>query len=155
MEIIFAKAKLFRNTQTITKMNPYLVIKMTGNVASIDSSATVRTNTIKAGGKNPIWNHRMVLPVSSFEDTIKVICYDQGIIKKAIEIGRLFLPLSELACVDTEHGLRRYIPLLYQDDQDNKAGEILVITKLSNDLIQSKKPLASILTKPSETAAAN
>jgi hypothetical protein len=26
LEITFAKAKLFRNTQTITKMNPYLVI---------------------------------------------------------------------------------------------------------------------------------
>ena len=100
----------------------------------------VRTNTVKAGGKNPIWNHRMVLPLSSFEQTIKVICYDQGIIKKAIEIGRFFLPLSELACLDTDHGLRRYLPLLYQDDHENKAGEILVFTKLGSDLIERKMP---------------
>jgi len=86
----------------------------------------------------------MVLPLTSFEQTIKVICYDQGIINKAIEIGRFFLPLSELACLDTEHGLRRYLPLLYQDDPDNKVGEILVFTMLGSDLIKSK-PRASAI----------
>jgi hypothetical protein len=30
LEITFSKAKLFRNTQTITKMNPYLVIQVAG-----------------------------------------------------------------------------------------------------------------------------
>lgn len=57
LEVTFAKAKLYRNTQTITKMNPYLVIK-------VGRDLNVRTHTVKNGGKNPIWNHRMTIPIA-------------------------------------------------------------------------------------------
>jgi hypothetical protein len=76
-------------------MNPYLAIQVVGCGKNSPLGTLIKTNVVKGGGKNPIWNHRLVVHLNGylgnlgFDQVVKVICYDRGIIKKAIEIGRL------------------------------------------------------------------
>ena len=54
------EGKLYRNTETFGQMDPFILIKHNG--------AKYRTPVLDDAGKNPIWNHLLIIPVNSAED---------------------------------------------------------------------------------------
>ena len=61
------KGKLIRNTETIGKMDPYVLLEYNGG--------KYRTDVKDEGGKNPVWNQDLVIPLASLRDTVKFSCY--------------------------------------------------------------------------------
>ena len=69
LKILVKKGKLYRDTETIGKMDPFVEIEY--------KNKKYRTRVKEEGGKLPVWNQTLEIPLESLLDEIKVACYDQ------------------------------------------------------------------------------
>jgi len=60
---------LYRNTEILGEMDPYVVIYWNGK-------KKFRTSTAKNAGMQPEWNHTLEIPVYSLSDEITLSCHD-------------------------------------------------------------------------------
>lgn len=85
MKLEVVKADLLRETDTISKMDPYVIIET--------KDASLKTNVLKEAGKHPVWNHSVDINVESMHDDITFIVNDDDV-NKFDEVGRATLKLS-------------------------------------------------------------
>jgi Ca2+-dependent lipid-binding protein len=69
LKILVKKGKLYRDTEAIGKMDPFVEIEY--------KNKKYRTRVKEEGGKLPVWNQTLEIPLESLLDEIKVCCYDQ------------------------------------------------------------------------------
>jgi len=65
-------ATLFRNTEVIGKMDPFVTIEYQG--------MEFKTKTIRNGGMRPQWNETFEIDVYSLSDDIKISIIDEDVI---------------------------------------------------------------------------
>ena len=65
-------ATLFRNTEVIGKMDPFVTIEYQG--------MEFKTKTIRNGGMRPQWNESFEIDVYSLSDDIKISIIDEDVI---------------------------------------------------------------------------
>ena len=69
LKILVKQGKLYRDTEAIGKMDPFVEIEY--------KNKKYRTKVKEEGGKTPVWNQTLEIPLESLLDTIKFACYDQ------------------------------------------------------------------------------
>lgn len=79
-------AKLFRDTETFGKMDPYVSVRV-GNMK-------VKTKTHQSGGKAPKWNDTLQFELEN-EDTIDIAVYDEDTVTDDL-VGETTLFLDEI-----------------------------------------------------------
>ncbi|TNV75905.1 hypothetical protein FGO68_gene12520 [Halteria grandinella] len=108
------EGKLFRDTQMVGKMDPYLLLEYGG--------LKFKSKVASGGGKFPNWNETFELDICSVNDEIKLVAKDENIISDDF-IGQAFIKVSSLIM---NNGVRDWFVLSYQDKQ---AGQILLETQ--------------------------
>jgi Ca2+-dependent lipid-binding protein len=76
---------LYRDTEVIGKMDPFLQVDY--------RDKKFRTKVIDQGGKEPVWNEMLEIPLESLQDTIKIGCYDQDPFTNDL-VGEISVPVS-------------------------------------------------------------
>ena len=112
--IRIVEGKLFRDTQMIGKMDPYLCLEYGGQ--------KFKSKVSSGGGKFPTWNESFELDIKSVNDEIKLCAKDENIISNDF-IGQAFIKVSSLIM---NNGVRDWFVLSYQEKQ---AGQILLETQ--------------------------
>ena len=69
INITIIQGKLYRNTESIGKMDPFVELDYQGKKYT--------TKVAEDGHKNPLWNESFEIPIDSLDDEIKISCYDQ------------------------------------------------------------------------------
>jgi len=88
LEVI--EAKLTRDTDFWTKMDPYVVIET--------RQQKVRTNTLQGAGKTPKWNQSFDIDVKYIGDDITLTILDEDV-TSSDKVGMAVIKLSSL-CVN-------------------------------------------------------
>jgi Ca2+-dependent lipid-binding protein len=69
------EAKLYRNTETFGEMDPFVLIKHNG--------VKYRTPVLQEAGKNPVWNHLLIIPVhgehSLADEKLEITVFDEDL----------------------------------------------------------------------------
>ena len=102
------EAKLTRDTETFSKMDPYCKIS-TG-------AQNFRTETKDGAGKTPVWDETFTFEVENMEDEMKVIVCEADIVNDD-EIGQFDIKLQEL-CVDA--GVDEWYTILWKGKSAGK-----------------------------------
>ena len=66
-------ADLFRDTELVSKMDPYVIIRYGGR--------DLKTSTKDEAGKKPIWNEDFSIPIRSINERMEIIVMDKDITK--------------------------------------------------------------------------
>lgn len=69
LTISILKGKLYRDTETIGKMDPFVEIEY--------NEKQYKTKVHEDGGKNPVWNESFDIPIQSMSDYLRITCYDE------------------------------------------------------------------------------
>ena len=109
LSITIIQGKLYRNTESIGKMDPFVELDYEGKKFT--------TKVIEEGHKNPLWNETFEIPIESLQDQLTISCYDQDSLSNDL-IGELILPISQLCSVHEQ-----WVDLQYKG---KKAAEILI-----------------------------
>ena len=112
------EANLTHNTDLLTKMNPYC--------AFIIGSQRFNSQICKKGGKHPMWNDAISVPIAN-ENKIIVEVMDKDKITKDDVIGSFTIDVQELA---SQQHTNKWYPLFYKN---KPAGEILLDTDFRGD----------------------
>jgi Ca2+-dependent lipid-binding protein len=107
------RAEIIRNTETMGEMDPFVKLEIRGK--------SYCTKVADEGGKRPVWNETMSIPIVAMDDEIKVSCIDEDLIIND-HIGDTKVPVSRL-CSQLQKS--HWIPIFYKQA---KSGEILLET---------------------------
>jgi len=105
------EANLTHNTELIGKMDPYVQFNL-GN-------HKVRTNVCRKGGKHPMWDDSVTLPVSNEFQTCTISIRDKDLLKDD-NIGVLDLNLGE---IESQGSVKKWFPIFHKG---KPAGEFLM-----------------------------
>ena len=114
LEIQIVEARLERDTDTFTKMDPYVEIEM--------RMQRYRTQVKGGAGLEPTWNETMTMDVKYIGDDMKIKVYDEDITDSDL-VCEGIIKLSAL-CIN--EGLDEWHELQYKG---KKAGMIHLISK--------------------------
>ena len=90
LKLNIIEAKLFRDTDTWGKMDPWIQIQTSCN-------QEVRTRELEGAGQNPKWDETFDLTVQNLQDdTIKMTCWDQDFGGSKDHIGFREFKMSQL-----------------------------------------------------------
>ncbi len=87
MNIKVVEGKLFRDTEAIGKMDPFVEIQYI--------EKKYRTTVLEEGGKNPVWNQSFDIQIENSNDNIKITCFDEDPLTNDL-IGETTLTADEL-----------------------------------------------------------
>jgi Ca2+-dependent lipid-binding protein len=79
---------LLRDTEMIGKMDPFIEIVYKGK--------KYKTTTIQEGGKNPVWNQILEIPIESLSDELTIFCYDEDSVVHDV-VGECKYPVNYFA----------------------------------------------------------
>jgi len=119
------EANLARDTDFITKMNPYCVF--------IVDKKRINSKVCKHGGKNPRWNDVVTVPFPS-ESKIQVEVMDKDMITKDDQIGSFEIDVSELRA---KGKTGEWYPLFYKN---KSAGKLLLEASFQDEESTEKDP---------------
>lgn len=88
LELKIIEAKLTHDTDIITRMDPYVVIKY--------NSKEVKTAVKDGAGKHPVWNETFHFDVHSLDDHIQLKVMDKDTFTADDMIGSVDLTVSRL-----------------------------------------------------------
>lgn len=71
LKIKVVEGVLYRDTETFTKMDPYVLIRVGGK--------KYKTKAMQEAGQTPVWNEILTIPFTSMEDRMLIQCYDEDI----------------------------------------------------------------------------
>lgn len=91
LQIKAQKGLLYKDTDFIGKMDPYVVIKY--------QKKLYFTETCKGGGKEPVWTKSFTLDIHSIDDEIQLFCYEKDWIMKDDKIGQATIPVRNLLSI--------------------------------------------------------
>jgi len=111
------EANLTRNTDFLHKMNPYC--------AFIAGNQRFNSQICKHGGKHPVWNDSVTVPITN-ESIVTLELMDKDKITKDDSIGLAKIDLYEL-----QNSGSKWYPLYYKN---KPAGEILLEASFQGDL---------------------
>lgn len=104
------EAKLIRDTDFLSKMDPYCILKTS-------QQQEIRTKTLDNAGKVPKWNETFEVRVENIEeDTMQIECLDQDITSSDL-VGSTSIKLSLLKQSPCDH----WVDILYKE---KKAGSV-------------------------------
>ena len=109
INITIIQGKLYRNTESIGKMDPFVELDYQGKKYT--------TKVAEDGHKNPLWNESFEIPIDSLDDEIKISCYDQDSLSNDL-IGELSKSLSQICSTQELWLILEY--------KGNKAAEIMI-----------------------------
>jgi Ca2+-dependent lipid-binding protein len=72
MKLTVVAAKLTRDTETFSKMDPFVELKL--------REQTLRTKVLKSAGKTPVWNETFDLDIRYVGDDLQLDVMDEDII---------------------------------------------------------------------------
>lgn len=81
-------AKLKRDTDFFSKMDPYLKVTVGGE--------TFKTKVHKNGGKNPIWQNSFSFNLMGRADMVHITCFDKDVFTNDDFIGETSIPIQQL-----------------------------------------------------------
>lgn len=110
LKLIVKEAKLNRDVNTFSTMDPYVILKLKGVV--------YKSETSKDGGKTPKWNEEFELSCNDPSEIIEVKVMEDGGIINDDDIGRCQIKLSQFMY---GKGINEWFVLLWKN---KKAGEI-------------------------------
>jgi Ca2+-dependent lipid-binding protein len=87
LQLTLIEGKLTRDTEALGKMDPFVEIKYLNN--------KYRTRVHDDGGKNPMWNETLEIPIESIKDELALSCLDQDAFSADL-IGETTIPLKSL-----------------------------------------------------------
>ena len=102
------EAKLTRDTEWFSKMDPYCVIET--------RHQKVRTRTINEAGKTPKWNQVFDIDVKYIGDDMIVTVYDEDVTSDDL-VGKTTIKLSSL-CING--GLDDWFPIQFKGRQSGQ-----------------------------------
>lgn len=104
------EAKLIRDTDFLSKMDPYCILKTS-------QKQEIRTKTLDNAGKLPKWNETFEVRIDNIEeDTMQIECFDQDLTSSDL-VGSTSIKLSVLREFPFEH----WVDILYKE---KKAGSV-------------------------------
>ena len=109
-------AKLKKNHDFFTKMDPYLVIKV--------GSQTQKTKVHHRGGKNPSWDQPYSFELRGRATMVQLTCFDKDTFSKDDFVGEANIPIQELARKKTGQD---WFPMIRKG---KNVGEVLVSWKM-------------------------
>ena len=86
LTVTVIEAKLYRDVEIFSEMDPYVVIEYNGN--------TYKTPTIQEAGKHPVWNHSFDI-LMNVNENLKISCFDEDIVKDTL-IAEAWINTNEL-----------------------------------------------------------
>ena len=86
------EAKLTRDTETFSKMDPYCKILIA------ESEQSFKTETLDGGGKTPVWDETFTFEVKSLTDDLTLVVQEADPVNDD-EVGQIKIKLTEL-CAD-------------------------------------------------------
>jgi Ca2+-dependent lipid-binding protein len=69
LTISLLQGKLYRNTEKIGEMDPFVQINYIGTI--------YKTKTKTEAGKNPVWNESFDIPIQSMSDFLEITIFDE------------------------------------------------------------------------------
>lgn len=114
LKIKVKEARLFRDTETFGKMDPYCILQFPYN--------KYRTKTHKNGGKNPKWTDEFEVRVVDLKDEIKYIIMDEDL-SSDDTVGVGVMKISSL-CINS--GITDWFSIFHEN---KPAGQVLLETK--------------------------
>lgn len=123
LQITCIEGKLYRNTELIGKMDPYIVIEHQGN--------KYKTKVIKDGGNHVIWDDTFTLQIHSLDDQIKISCFDKDMIKDDL-VGSKVFKASELWNTQRQEPIQKDWYNL--DYKKSKSVAVLLETKFNQSI---------------------
>jgi len=69
LTISVLQGKLYRDTEKIGKMDPFVQINYMGSI--------FKTKTMNEAGKNPVWNENFDIPIQSMGDFLEISIFDE------------------------------------------------------------------------------
>eukprot|EP00347_Sterkiella_histriomuscorum_P021505 403333744 len=128
LDLRIVRAELFRDTEIIGKMDPYVHVEYNGE--------QFKTATQKDAGKHPVWDQMFSFPVINMNDEVMVKVYDENSIQKDDLIGMALVKVSSLC--QTKGFQDQVFTLQFKDKQ---AGKILLESRfLSNIPVFQDQP---------------
>ena len=70
-------------------MDPYI------EIISLSNNSMFKTKVIDEGGKNPVWNQQLDIPLCSFDEKFKFSCYDENVLTNSL-VGDNILRAQDL-----------------------------------------------------------
>ena len=108
------EGKLYRNTELFGEMDPFVeVISKKG--------VKIKTKVIDEGGKHPVWNQTLEVPIDSIDENVEVRCYDEDVMMDDF-VGSTSFPVRDML------GKKQWYVLHYEG---KNAAEILIETKFT------------------------
>jgi Ca2+-dependent lipid-binding protein len=112
LKLIIKEAKLNRDVNTFSTMDPYVVMKLKGEI--------YKSEVCKDGGKNPSWNEEFDLTCTDPSEIVEVKVMEDGGVLTDEGIGKCQVKLSQFM---HGKGILEWYVLLWKN---KKAGEILI-----------------------------
>lgn len=79
------QAKLLRSTEVFGEMDPFIQVDYREH--------KYKTSTIQEGGKCPVWNEVLQIPILGHGDDLKITCFDEDMIVDDL-VGSAFFKAS-------------------------------------------------------------
>ncbi|TNV82162.1 hypothetical protein FGO68_gene4454 [Halteria grandinella] len=119
LKILIVRGRLFRDTEIMGHMDPFIQLTMNGQVK--------KTSAIDDGGKRPVWNQSFEYVVNTLDDLLEIKCYDEDVFTNDL-VGECSIKVGELCGNDLEHqsAIRKWITLFYDK---KKSAEIQIDVK--------------------------
>jgi Ca2+-dependent lipid-binding protein len=108
------EARLFRDTETFGKMDPYVILEFREH--------KFRTKTHESGGKNPKWHDEFELKVNDLRDEMKFTVFDEDP-GSDDKVGYGVVKMSAL-CIN--HGVTDWFSIYHNN---KPAGQVLFETR--------------------------
>ena len=102
LRMLVVEGELFRDTETFGQMDPFLIIE--------HNNKKYKTSVHQDGGKTPKWNHEVLIPIRSKNDTLKITCYDEDVIMDSF-VGQHTYTVSTIA--KAKETVDTWYPLFY------------------------------------------
>jgi hypothetical protein len=106
------QAKLVRDKEIVSKMDPYCTIKV--------GEQNLHSETSQKGGTHPHWHNSITMPLPTEQSTCFVEIKDDKFLSPDDNVGACELDIKEL---QTEGTIRKWYPLYHEE---NFTGEILM-----------------------------
>ena len=128
LKMLVVEGKLYRDTETFGQMDPFMVIEY--------NNTKYKTPVHQDGGKTPVWNHELLIPLRSMEDSIKMTCFDEDVIMDSC-VGLQTYTVSTIA--NEESPTDNWFPLYYKG---KKAADIHLINTI--EVTEERFPLINL-----------
>ncbi|TNV76145.1 hypothetical protein FGO68_gene9742 [Halteria grandinella] len=129
LSLKIVKAKLYRNTDFLTGMDPYVKIEHSGQVW--------KTTVKGQAGRFPIWNETFEVPIQDVKDyLVKLSVYDSDFFKKDDFIGSVMLNVERLL-IQQNVPSKEWFDIFYKGQV---SGEILVESSYHTPSVMVQNP---------------